>query len=122
MAIIYRQRWWGGVLTFLGLCAMIAGTLDPLEGCLVILLGCAAVTLGAFLTQSRYRVPLFWASVLIAAGVGSMVVFTMMGGIGGHSSHSAWWGLLVLPYPVGWFVGLVGGVLRLMESFRRSTH
>ena len=55
----------------------------------------------------------------IAAGVGAMVVFTAWGGIGGHSGHSLWWGLFVLPYPLGWIIGLVGAILRLAESFKR---
>jgi len=107
------------VLVVVGLLAMLVGAIDPLEGSFVILPGSAVVTAGAFLGKSRYRFLLSWAFILIAVGVGTMVVFTAMGGIGGHSGHSLWWGLFILPYPVGWIVGLVGAILRLIESFKR---
>jgi hypothetical protein len=108
------------VLMIVGLAAMLLGAIDPLEGSFVILPGCAAVTLGAYLGKSHWRVILASALVLIVAGVGAMVVFTAMGGIGGDSGHSAWWGLFVLPYPLGWIMGLVGAVLSLIESFKRG--
>jgi hypothetical protein len=30
------------------------------------------------------------------------------GGIGGKSGHSIWWGVLILPYLVGWSMGIWG--------------
>jgi hypothetical protein len=27
-----------------------------------------------------------------------------------------WWALTILPYPVGWVMGLVGAIRRLIES------
>ena len=110
---------WSLGLVVVGLLAMLVGAIDPLEGSFVILPGSAVVAVGAFLGKSRYRMLLIWALVLIAAGVGAMVVFTAWGGIGGHSGHSLWWGLFVLPYPLGWIIGLVGAILRLIESFKR---
>jgi hypothetical protein len=107
------------VLLIAGLAAMLVGAVDPLEGSFVILPGCAAAALGAYWGKSRHRVLLASALVLIAAGVGAMIVFTAMGGIGGNSGHSAWWGLFVLPYPLGWILGLVGAILGLIESFKR---
>ncbi|MEN6365629.1 MAG: hypothetical protein ABFC88_02310 [Thermoguttaceae bacterium] len=114
-----RRTLWSIVLVIVGLLAMLVGAIDPLEGSFVILPGSAFVAAGAFLGKSRYRMLLFWACVLIAAGVGAMVIFTAMGGIGGHSGRSLWWGLLVLPFPVGWIIGLVGAILKLIESFKR---
>ncbi len=113
-----RTRWSIG-LGIAGLVAMLAGTLDPLEGSIVILPGSGLIALGAYLGESRYRMLLLWAFVLIAAGVGAMVVFTAMGGIGGNSGHSLWWGLFILPYTVGWIISLVGAILRLIKSFKR---
>jgi hypothetical protein len=110
---------WSVVLVIVGLLAMLIGTVDPLEGAFIILPGSAVVTAGAFLGKSRYQFLLSWAFVLIAAGVGAMVVFTAMGGIGGHSGRSIWWGMFVLPYPIGWIMGLVGAILRLIEQFQR---
>ena len=109
---------WSYILLFVGLLAMLIGTLDPLEGSFIILPGSGLVAIGVFLARSRYRLLLCWAFVLIAFGVGAMVVLSMWGGIGGRSGHSMWWGLFILPYPVGWFLGVVGIILRLIESFR----
>ena len=38
--------------------------------------------------------------------------------IGGKSGRSMWWGLLVLPYAVGWLMALVDGVVGLVRFFR----
>jgi hypothetical protein len=111
---------WSVVLVIAGLLAMLVGAIDPLEGSFVILPGCGVVLIGALLGRSRYRKLLFWAFVLIAVGVGAMVVLSALGGIGGHSGRSLWWGLFILPYPVGWIIGLVGAGLRLAESFKRA--
>jgi len=46
--------------------------------------------------------------VLIAVGVGALFGLSALGGVGGRSGHSMWWLLTVLPYPVGWVMGLVG--------------
>jgi hypothetical protein len=100
---------------------MLVGAIDPLEGSFVILPASGVVALGGFLGKSRYRKVLYAAFILIAAGFGAMIIMTMMGGIGGRTGRSMWWGLLCLPYPIGWVVGLVGVILRLVEAFKRSS-
>jgi hypothetical protein len=114
-----RPALWSLIFVVGGLLAMLVGAIDPLEGSFVILPGSGVVLLGAFLGKSRFQMLLSWAFVLIAAGVGAMVVFTALGGIGGNSGRSLWWGLFILPYPLGWIVGLVGAILALIESVRR---
>lgn len=110
-----------GVLGGVGLLAMLGGAIDPLEGCGVVLLGTALAAAGAVLGHSRYRRLLGGALALVVIGVGAMVIFTMLGGIGGRSGHSPWWGLLAAPYPIGWLLGIVGDILRLWEIFRHPT-
>jgi hypothetical protein len=29
-----------------------------------------------------------------------------------------WWGVLILPYPVGWLMALVGGVIAALRFFK----
>ncbi len=115
------RTFWSHILVVIGLLAMVVGAIDPLEGVFVILPGSGLVALGGFLGKSRYRKLLYGAFILIAVGFGAMMIMSMLGGIGGRSGRSMWWGLFILPYPVGWILGLVGVILRLVESFKRST-
>jgi hypothetical protein len=111
---------WSRVLTVVGVLAMVVGTLDPLEGSLLILPGSGLVALGAFLGPTeRRRVRFwFWTFILIAVGVAAMFGLSAVGGIGGSTGRSMWWGLVILPYPVGWLMALAGGVAGLVRFFR----
>jgi hypothetical protein len=109
---------WSRILVVVGLVGMLIGAIDPLEGSLIILPGTGIVALGAFVGKSRHRVLLYWAVSLVAVGVGAMFVLTAFGGIGGNTGHTNWWGLVILPYPVGWIMGLAGAILSLVESFK----
>jgi hypothetical protein len=54
-----------------------------------------------------------WAFVLVAIGVGLMFGMSAMGGIGGHTGRSMWWALALLPYPIGWVLGLTAVTMML---------
>jgi len=101
---------WSRILIIVGSIAMLVGALDPMEGSVVILPGSGLVALGTFLGQSQrrwiaYRV---WVFILIAIGVGAMWGLTSVGGFGGNSGRSMWWGVLMLPYLIGWSMGIWG--------------
>ena len=118
-AILMKARsLWSKVLVIVGLIAMLIGAIDPLEGSLIILPGSGLVALGALLGRSRHRLLLCWAFILIAIGVGALFLLSSRGGVGGSTGRSNWWLLVVLPYPVGWIMGLVGTILRLKEPFK----
>ena len=108
------------ILVIVGLVAMLIGAVDPLEGSLVILVGTGVVLLGALLGKSRHRVFLFCSLVLVAIGVGALWGLSALGGLGGNTGRSNWWGLVLLPYPVGRIMGLVGAIRRLREASRGS--
>ncbi len=97
---------WSHILVIVGLLAMLVGAIDPLEGSFVIFPGSGSVAMGGFLGKSWYRKLLYAAFILIAAGFGVMIVMTMVGGIGGSTGRSMWWALFILPYPIGWIMGL----------------
>ena len=105
---------------------MLLGTLDPMEGSVLILLGSGLVALGILLARRERRTVLYWAwaFILIGVGVGAMFALSAIGGIGGKSGHSMWWGVLILPYPVGWLMALAGGVAGLVRFLkgRRTAH
>jgi hypothetical protein len=106
---------WPRAMVVVGLAAMVVGAVDPLEGSVVVLPGMALVALGAQLGHSRHRVLIYWSLVLVAAGVGALSGLSSIGGFGGSSGRSNWWALALLPYPVGWIMGLVGAARRLRE-------
>ena len=103
---------WSRTLVIVGLVGMLLGAIDPLEGSLIILPDTGMVAFGAFLGKSGRRVLLYWAFILVAAGVGAMFLLSRFGGIGGRTGRSMWWGLVILPYPVGWIMGLAGAIVR----------
>ena len=109
---------WSRVLIAVGLAGMLLGVVDPLEGSFVILPSVGVVALGTLIDKSRQRVLLGWSFVLVTLGVAAMVVLSWLGGIGGNSGNSIWWGIFILPYPMGWIMGLVGAVLALIESWK----
>ena len=106
---------WSRVLVIVGLAGMLIGAVDPLEGSFVILPGVGLAALGALLGKSRFRRLLYWSFGLAAIGVVAMVVLSWFGGIGGNTGRSMWWAVVVLPYPVGWMMGLAGAILALIE-------
>ena len=104
------RKLWSRILVIVGSIAMLVGAIDPMEGSRVILPGSGLVALGTFLGQSErrwiaYRVGVF---LLIAIGVGAMWGLSRVGGFGGNSGRSNWWGLLMLPYLIGWSMGIWG--------------
>lgn len=104
-----RELWYRILFTVGGI-AMLVGAIDPMEGSLLILPGSGLVALGTCLGQGgrqliAYRV---WAFVLIAVGVGALWGLSIVGGIGGSTGRSAWWGVLILPYVIGWSMDIWG--------------
>jgi hypothetical protein len=101
---------WSRILIVFGSIAMLVGALDPMEGSLIILPGSGLVALGTFLhpTARRWIVYRVSVCILIAIGVGALWWLSSVGGFGGNSGHSMWWGMLILPYLIGWSMGIWG--------------
>jgi hypothetical protein len=105
------------ILIPIGGIAMLVGATDPLEGSLVILPGSGLVTLGTYLGNSGrgLLIEWIWIFILIAIGVGAV---WGVGMIGGDSERSMRWAWLVLPYPIGWVLGITNLGFRLVRSLR----
>ena len=114
------RRPWSRILVIAGGIVMLVGPLDPLEGSVVILAGSGLVTLGMFLGNTERSLLNYWIwiSLLIAVGVGALFGLSAIGGFGGTSGRSMWWGVPILPYPVGWIMGIVSLATRLIKSLR----
>ena len=93
---------------FIGNIAMLVGAIDPLEGSIVIILGGGLILLGTYFGNGkrRFLILRFWVFILLIAGVAALWGLSALGGFGGTSELSNWWGFLILPYPIGWFMGI----------------
>lgn len=90
--------------------SMLLGALDPLEGSLLILMGSGLVLFGTLISANQRpwlgsRAGVF---ALVALGIGVMWVLSTFGGIGGDAGVSVGWGILIVPYAVGWLWGICG--------------
>ena len=115
-----KRKLWSRILILLGGIAMLLGAVDPLEGSLLILPGSGMIALGLCVGKAERRLLLYWAwvIVLIAVGVGALFGLSAFGGFGGTSGVSMWWGILILPYPAGWLMGMVGAISALIRCFK----
>ncbi len=93
---------WLQAINILGIIALIIGAVDPLEGSIAIVFGSALIALSRSLERSDYYKLFIISFIAIAIGVSFMFYFSSLGGFGGDSNLSSWWGLLILPYPLGW--------------------
>ena len=107
---------WSRILVIVGLVAMVIGVLDPLEGSLVILLGTALVALGALLGKSRHRIFLYWSFALVAVGVGAMWWLSALGGFGGNSGRSNWWGHRKNMPSIDWVIASISFCLPIIDQ------
>lgn len=121
MTAVTGRGAWARPLLVIGATGLVVGTIDPLEGAVLILAGVALITLAAFLGGSRHRRILTWALALLSVGVAAVWISSLYGGFGDGTGRSLWWLVPVLaPYLLGWLLGVVGTVLAFREFFRRS--
>ena len=101
---------WSRVMSAAGGVGLVVGSLDPMEGSLLILPGSALLAAGSWLGHEDRRVVGYrvWSFILIALGVAALFGLSAVGGIGGNTGRSAWWALLFLPYVVGWSLDIWG--------------
>ena len=99
------------ILVIVGGIAMVVGAIDPMEGSLVILPGSGLFALGTLLGNRERRLIAYrvWVFILIAIGVGAMWWgLPAIRRFGGASGRSMWWEALILPYLIGWSMGIWG--------------
>jgi len=93
---------WTRVIYIIGVVALIVGALDPLEGAVLIMAGSALLALSTYVSSDRHSKIFTTSLIMIVIGVAFLFYFSSLGGFGGTSSLSWWWGLLILPFPIGW--------------------
>lgn len=107
---------WTRVIYIIGVIVLIIGALDPLEGSVLIAAGSALIAFSTYLTHDRHRKIFFVSLIMIITGVFFIFYLSSLGGIGGSSGRSWWWGVLVLPYPVGWLMSIIILITRVLKK------
>lgn len=107
-------------LKITGVVALLAGIIDPLEGSILIAIGSILLTIAAKLTEHHYSD--LWAvcTTGIIIGIVAMFYLSELGGIGGKSGLPLWWGVLILPYPIGWLTIIISLISLVFHSKRRN--
>jgi hypothetical protein len=101
---------WSHLVSVVGAVGLVVGSFDPMEGSALILPGSGLLALGSYLRGEDRRLLVYrtWGFILVALGVGALFGLSAIGGVGGSSTHSSWWSLLILPYLVGWSIDIWG--------------
>lgn len=103
-------------LYHLGIIFFFLGTLDPMEGSLLIAPASIMIAIGSYLLQKKYWKFYVADSVLIAIGVFFLWFLSSLGGFGGNSRLSIWWGLTLVPYPLGWLLNIILLIISYFKS------
>lgn len=107
---------WARAMYIVGVVALIIGAVDPMEGSVVIAIGSTLAALSTYVTHDRDQKIFFAAMIMIVLGVFFLFYFSSLGGIGGHSTLSLWWGILILPYPMGWLISIITVIIRAVKK------
>jgi len=112
---------WIRIIYIAGVIALIIGAIDPLEGSVVISGGSVLIALSAYLLHDRHLKIFLAATIMIIVGVSFLFYFSSLGGFGGTSTLSWWWGTLILPYPAGWLMSIIVLIVRTFKKPEQHT-
>jgi len=102
-----------------GIVLFILGSFDPMEGSILIAVGSVFIAVITRIKKDRHRRAFTANSLCIVFGVAFLFYLSYKGGFGGTSSLSWWWGILIIPYPLGWLLNVV---LLIRRIFEKKTH
>lgn len=111
---------WKRIIYIIGVIALIIGVLDPLEGSVVTAAGSSLIALSTYLTKDRHWKIFLASLIMIIIGVFFLFYFSSLGGFGGTSTLSWWWGTLILPYPLGWLMSIILLIVRAVKNAKRQ--
>lgn len=106
---------WHRHLYITGLVACIVGALDPMEGSIVIVFGSALLALSSYFLKDRHAKHFLLHFIFIAIGVVALFTISDQGGLG-PNDLSWWWGLFILPYPLGWLSLIILLIIRAFQK------
>lgn len=100
------QPKWTKTIFITGVTALLLGTLDPMEGSVLIAAGSLALAVATRFAADRHRNLFLLFCALIVTGVIYLFAISSVGGFLGNTGRSWIWGLPILPYPIGW-IGII---------------
>ncbi|HML84909.1 MAG TPA: hypothetical protein PKE52_07105 [Bacteroidales bacterium] len=103
------------ILYYLGVTALLLGAIDPLEGSILIASGATLLTAVSLFKKDRHKTIFLLSTIGILLGVGLMWFFSSLGGFGGNSGRPMWYGVFLLPYPLGWLAIVITLLVRLFK-------
>jgi hypothetical protein len=107
---------WTRVIFIVGVVALIAGAIDPLEGSVIIVAGSALIALSTYLARGRYWKIFLASFIMIVIGVTFMFYLSSLGGFGGESTLSWGWATLMIPYPIGWIMAIITLIVKAVKK------
>lgn len=107
---------WIQIIFIIGVIGIIAGALDPMEGSVVIAFGSVLVAIASYLKKDRHKNHFILYAALILVGVFFLFFWSNLGGFGGTSEYSMWWGLTIITYPIGWIATIVLLIARAVQN------
>jgi hypothetical protein len=105
---------WTRIVFIIGVMAFFIGTLDPMEGSVVIAGGSFLMALSAYFKHDRHWKTFIALFITIAVGVFFLFYLSTFGGFG-KGALSCWWGILVIPYPIAWLTTIVLLIVRALK-------
>jgi len=103
------------IIFIIGTVAFLLGVIDPLEGSIVISFGAILITIATYFRKEPLFKWFLFATLLTLFGVIALFVVSSFGGLS-KENLSPWWGLVLIPYPVGWIMGVVLLIRRALIS------
>jgi hypothetical protein len=107
---------WVRIIYIIGVIALLTGAIDPMEGSVVIAAGSTFIAFSTYITHDRHWKIFLASFILIVVGVSFLFYLSSLGGIGGKSALSMWWGTLILPYPIGWLMAIITLICRAFKK------
>jgi len=115
-----KPKSWTNIAFIAGVVAIIAGAIDPLEGSVLIGAGSATLAISSHFAADRHRRFFLYSSLMILIGIGFLFYFSSLGGFGGPGNISWWWGVFILPYPLGWLAVVAVLIYRAARKPNRA--
>lgn len=89
---------------YTGVILCVLGSLDPIEGSILILIGSALISWSKFKNKEKDFTLYLKITFSIGVGVAFLFYLSHLGGFGCEDCISWWWGLTILPYPIAWLI------------------